>query len=666
MYAALKRLLVGRPIATTEGEHRRLSKPVALATFSADAISSTAYATEEILFVIAVGSTTSLAVGLSKLVPISIVVAVLIAIVVASYRQTIYAYPHGGGSYLVSRDNLGRYPSLVAGASLLVDYILTVAVSISAGVAAIVSLPAFRDLADHRVGVGLVLILLITVANLRGLKESGFVFAFPTYTYILSLALLIAYGLGREYLLGDVPRVPPPTPEQFDGVLAGGSIGLFLLLRGFSSGAVALTGIEAIADGVPAFKAPESKNAATTLAIMGGVLATLFVGVSVLAHHLHPFPSHEETVISQMGQAVYGGGPLYVILQFATAAILTLAANTAYADFPRLSSIIARDGYLPRQFMNQGDRLVFSNGVVFLALAAGALLIGFGGITTALIPLYAVGVFTSFTLSQTGMVKRHLNLREPGWRKGITVNALGATATGIVLVIVAVTKFTKGAWLPVVVIPLIIAVFTGVKRHYVRVSAALALDPGTVRPQPINHTVIVLVGRIHVGVLKALAYARSLRPQHLVALYVTYEEDDREAMERQWREYHIEVPLEIKYSRYRELVAPVVEYIDELDARWGDDTVTVVIPEFVVGKWWENILHNQSALFLKGKLLFRKGTVVTSVPYHLDAENPPPAPPRRAVPRPSATQPAGTTPAAKVPDPPTRPDPPAGTPPPAR
>ncbi len=668
MYAALKRLLVGRPIATTEGEHRRLSKPVALATFSADAISSTAYATEEILFVIAVGATTSLTVGLSKLVPISIVVAVLIAIVVASYRQTIFAYPNGGGSYLVSRDNLGRYPSLVAGASLLVDYILTVAVSISAGVAAIVSLPAFRDLAEHRVGVGLVLILLITVANLRGLKESGMVFAFPTYTYIISLSLLILYGLGRELLLGDVSKVPAPSPEDFDGMLAGGSISLFLLLRGFSSGAVALTGIEAIADGVPAFKKPEAKNAAATLTIMGCILATLFVGVSVLAHHVQPYPSHNETVISQMGQAVYGGGPLYVILQFATAAVLTLAANTAYADFPRLSSIIARDGFLPRQFMNQGDRLVFSNGVVFLALAAGGLLMAFGGITTALIPLYAVGVFTSFTLSQTGMVKRHLNLREPGWRKGITINILGASATGIVLVIVAVTKFTKGAWLPIVVIPLIIAIFTGIKRHYDRVTKALVFDPSMVRPQPINHTVIVLVGRIHVGVLKALAYARSLRPQHLVALYVTYEEDDREEMERQWRDFKIEIPLEIKYSRYRELVAPVVEYIDEVDARWGDDTVTVVIPEFVVGKWWENILHNQSALFLKGKLLFRTGTVVTSVPYHIDAGNPPEAPPRRAVPRPSATQqtpPGPGSPTAPATPPATPPGPPAGTPPPA-
>ncbi|MCA1692347.1 MAG: amino acid permease, partial [Actinobacteria bacterium] len=309
---------------------------MALATFSSDAISSTAYATEEILFVVAAGGS-SLALGLSRLVPISVVVAVLITIVVASYRQTIFAYPHGGGSYLVSRDNLGRYPSLVAGASLLIDYILTVAVSVSAGVAAIISLPAFRDLRDQRVMIGLALIAIITLANLRGLRESGSLFAIPTYTYIVSLVLLIGYGMFQEYS-GDLEPIPPPTPDLFHGALAGGSLTLMLLLRGFSSGAVALTGIEALADGVPAFKKPQAKNAATTLVIMGVILAVLFFGISVLAHHLHPYPSEHETVISQMGRAVYGGGPIYVILQFATAAILTLAANTAFADFPRLSS----------------------------------------------------------------------------------------------------------------------------------------------------------------------------------------------------------------------------------------------------------------------------------------------------------------------------------------
>src|SRR5205085_417859 len=331
VYQVLKRLIVGRPLAGSEEHGQRLPKSVALATFSSDAISSTAYATEEILFVVAFGGS-SLALGLSKLVPISIVVAILIAIVVASYRQTIFAYPNGGGSHLVSRDNLGRYRSLIAGASLLVDYILTVAVSISAGVAALISLPAFRGLREHRVALGLALIAIIMLLNLRGLKESGTVFAVPTYTYIASITLLVGYGLYRTFF-GHLDPIPAPSPEDFHGILIGGNLTLFLLLRGFSSGAVALTGIEAIADGVPAFREPRAKNAATTLTIMGVILGVLFVGVSILAHHLGPYPSEHETVISQMGRAVYGGGPIYVILQFATAAILTLAANTAFADF---------------------------------------------------------------------------------------------------------------------------------------------------------------------------------------------------------------------------------------------------------------------------------------------------------------------------------------------
>ena len=618
MYSMMKRLLVGRPIPTDQQEHQLLPKTIALATFSSDAISSTAYATEEILFVTAAGGS-SLALGLAHLIPISIVVAILLAIVVTSYRQTIFAYPSGGGSYIVSRENLGEYPSLIAGASLLVDYILTVAVSISAGVAAIVSLPQFQSLVDQRVLLGLILIVLITVANLRGVKESGRVFAVPTYIYIASITLLVGYGLFRSFF-GHINPVPFDPHKAEVSAVTGGSLGLFLLLRGFSSGAVALTGVEAISNGVPAFRRPKSHNAATTILWMGVILGVLFFGVSVLAHHLHPYPSHDETVISQMGRAVYGGGPIYWILQFSTAAILTLAANTAYADFPRLSSIIARDGYLPRQFANRGDRLVFSNGVLFLAGAAAVLIIAFGGLTNALIPLYAVGVFTAFTLSQAGMVVHHRRIKETGWKRNMVVNGVGAVATFIVLLIVAATKFTSGAWLPIVVVPLIIALFAGIKRHYDRVSRVLDVTPAEVRHEHINHTVVVLVGsNVHRGVLKALDYARSLRPQHLVAVYVSFEEDDREELEKQWRAFNVDIPLEIIYSPYRELIAPVERYIDELDDRWDNDTITVVIPEFVVGKWYEHVLHNQSALFLKGKLLFREGTVVTSVPYHVPA-----------------------------------------------
>jgi len=617
VYSALKRLVVGRPIPTTEQEEQRLPKTIALATFSSDAISSTAYATEEILFVVALGGS-SLLLGLKTLVPISIVVAILLAIVVTSYRQTIYAYPSGGGSYIVSRENLGEYPSLVAGASLLVDYILTVAVSISAGVAAIISIPAFQAAADRRVLLCLGLIAFITLANLRGLKESGTLFALPTYVYIVTLSILVGYGLFRTYF-GHIKPVPF-NPNEFEGKLqAGGSLGLFLVLRGFSSGAVALSGVEAISNGVPAFRRPEAKNAATTMLYMGVVLGTLFFGVSVLAHHLQPYPSHAETVISQMARAVLGEGPLYVVLQFATAAILTLAANTAYADFPRLSSIIASDGYLPRQFANRGDRLVFSNGIVFLAGSAGLLIVAFGGLTNALIPLYAIGVFTSFTLSQAGMVRHHQTIQEPHWRRNAVVNGVGAVATGIVTLVIAITKFRYGAWVPIVVVPLIILLFVAIKRHYTRVTGVLAITPAEVRAEAINHTVVVLVGRIHKGVLKALDYARSLRPQHLIAVYVCFDDDDREAIEAQWRAFGLTVPLEIVYSPYRELVGPIERYIDELDERWDNDTVTVVIPEFVVSRWYEHLLHNQSALILKGKLLFREGIVVTSVPYHVDA-----------------------------------------------
>ncbi|HEY7439263.1 MAG TPA: APC family permease [Acidimicrobiia bacterium] len=620
--AALKRILVGRPLATTEQEHQRITKVIALAVFSSDAISSTAYATEEILFVVALG-TSSLTLGLSVLVPIAAAVAILLTIVVTSYRQTIHAYPNGGGSYVVSRENLGELPSLVAGASLLVDYILTVAVSISAGVAAIVSIPAFQSLRDDRVALGVLLIVFITLANLRGIKESGRLFAAPTYLYITVLTILVSYGLARTYFPGIFGSIQPVpfNKAAFEGSrYAGGTLGLFLILKGFSSGAVALTGVEAISNGVPAFRRPESKNAANTLMWMGIVLGTLFLGVSVLAHHLRPYPSHDETVFSQMGHAVFANGPLYVVLQFATAAILTLAANTAYADFPRLSSIIARDGYLPRQFANRGDRLVFSNGVLFLAGLAGLLLVAFGGITNALIPLYAVGVFTSFTLSQWGMVKHHQREQEPGYKRNMIINGVGAVATGIVTLVIAVTKFKGGAWVPIVLIPLIVLLFRSIHRHYSRVSAALEV-PSDYRPPAMDHTVVVLVGAVNLGVLPAISYAKSLRPNRLFAVSVATDENDHERIEKQWAEHDIDVDLEVLYSPYRELTRPVMRYLDEIDARWHNDFVTVVIPEFVVNHWWEHVLHNQSALILKGRLLFRRGTVVTSVPYHIPEEH---------------------------------------------
>jgi amino acid transporter len=637
-----KRIVIGRPLASSEQEHQRLPKKIALATFSSDAISSTAYATEEILFVTAVGGS-SLALGLDKLVPIAIVVAVLLAIVSFSYRQTIFAYPSGGGSYIVSRENLGEMPSLIAGGSLLVDYILTVAVSVSSGVAAIISIPTFRGLVHERVPLCLVLVLLISLANLRGVKESGKIFAVPTYVYIASLSTLLAIGLWRSFF-GHLAPVPFDPEAAAVARQVGGSLTLFVLLKGFSSGAVALTGVEAISNGVPAFEKPEAKNAATTMTWMAIILGTLFFGVQVLAHHLHPYPSEHETVISQMARAVVGNGPFYWILQFATAAILTLAANTAYADFPRLSSIIATDGYLPRQFANRGDRLVFSNGVIILGVAASGLLILFGGKTNALIPLYAIGVFTSFTLSQLGMVRHHLHEKADGWQFGAVVNGIGSVATAIVTIIVATTKFKGGAWVPIVVVPLIVLLFKTIRRHYDTIGAALVIEPGDVPAPPTRHAFVVLVSRVHTGVVEALQYATSLRPDHISALHIAEEPADHLRVQHDWERFGFDVPLDIVDSPYRELVEPVERYLDQLEKRSGSDRITVVIPEFVVGvRSASNLLHGQQALSLKLALLGRPRTAVLSVPFHVGMS------PAAKVAVAVGTSGSGSTPAATVP-----------------
>jgi len=613
MFEVLKRLVVGRPLATTQMEEQRISKTIALAVYSSDALSSTAYATEEILFVTALGAS-SLALGLSKLVPIAIVVAALLTIVIISYRQVIFAYPDGGGAYVVSRENLGESASLIAGASLMVDYVLTVAVSISAGVAAIVSIPEFSSLAEHRVEVGLVLIALITLANMRGIKEAGTMFAIPTYIYVFLLFGLLVYGLYRSYF-GHIAPIPFDADAAEVKNQFGGTLGIFLLAKGFSSGAVALTGVEAISNGVPSFRRPEAKNAATTLVWMGVLLGSLFFGVSLLAHHLKPYPSHDVTVLSQLSRAVFGQGLIFVLLQFATAAILVLAANTAYNGFPGLTSIIARDGYLPRQLAHRGDRLVFSNGIFVLAGAAGLLVIAFGGLTNALIPLYAIGVFTSFTLCQTGMVRHHLKLRERGWKRNVVLNGTGAFATCFVLLIVAVTKFSNGAWVPLLVIPLIVLLFKGISRHYRRVAAALSI-PGDYRPPRRRHTVVVLSsGEVHPGLLDALAYARSITPDHLLAATVVGDAEEAERVEKRWAEHGIDVPLEIVRSPARDVTGATMRFVDEIDRRWENAVITIVIPELYVQHWWQHLLHNQDALMLKGRLLFRKDTVVTSIPY---------------------------------------------------
>ena len=616
MYSAIKRLLVGSPLATSEERHQRLGRPTALAVFASDAISSTAYATEEILLVLVPVAGMA---ALGELTPISLVVMLLLVLVISSYRQTIYAYPSGGGSYVVSRENLGENPSLVAGASLLVDYILTVAVSISAGTAAIVS--AFPDLVEYRVPMCIGFIVLMMVANLRGLKESGRLFAGPTYLYVVSITLLIGWGLWQVFFR-DLEPIPvnEESLHELGAPLDGGSLSLItvmLLLRAFSSGAVALTGIEAISNGVPAFRPPESRNASRTLITMGLILGSFFFGLAVLANHLKPTVSEEETVLSILGTAVFGADtPMYFVLQFATFAILILAANTAFADFPRVASIIAADGYLPRQLANRGDRLVFSNGIIVLAGVAILLIVGFGGITSALIPLYAVGVFCGFTLSQLGMVRHHGKEREPHWQVNRVFNAVGAVATFLVLIVVVVSKFAIGAWVPVVLIPLIVVVFKAISRHYKRVGRALKVPAGY-RSRRHSHTVVVLVGDVHRAVLDAVTYARSLAPERLIAVHVSHDEEDQEKAQAEWAAFDVPVDLRIIFSAYREITGPVMRFIDELDEEFADDIVTVVLPEFVFEHWWEELLHNQSALWLKARLRARPHTVVTNVPIHL-------------------------------------------------
>ena len=609
----LKRFVIGTPIASSEDSHQRLPKKVALPVFASDAISSTAYATQEILIVFlslaAVGTA-----AYSRLVPISIMVMVLLAIVVFSYRQTIFAYPTGGGSYVVSRENLGKYPSLVAGGSMLTDYILTVAVSISGGVAAIIS--AFNNLEPYRVHIAVGFILLITFANLRGLKESGSLFAPPTYLYIICLFGLIIYGLFRVFVqdLGPIPHTDPFENELLDGA---NSVTLFFFLKAFSSGAVALTGIEAVADGVPAFQKPEAKNAAKILIWMALILGAGFFGLSVLAQHLKPLADEEglisQTVLAQMAEHVYGGRNIFFfITQFATFGILILAANTAYADFPRLSSIIAKDNYLPRQLMNRGDRLVFSNGVILLGLAAISLVVAFSGQVTLLIPLYAVGVFTGFTLSQSGMALRSYQLKEKNWLFKTCVSGFGALTTAFVAAIVVVVKFTDGAWIPAVVIPALVLGFTSVNRHYTRVRSFLQPSLGYTAPFQ-THFVIVLVGSVNQGVLQAVRYAQTLRPDRLIALSVIQGPEDREKLDAEWAKHKIGIELQTITSEYRDLTEPILNRIDELDRETNDDLITVIIPEFVtsIRSQW---LHNQSALAIKARLLFRPNTVVTSVP----------------------------------------------------
>jgi amino acid transporter len=599
----LKRAFLGSPLPTAQSRHERLAKSTALAVFASDALSSVAYATEEILLVLVLAGT----VALSYSLPISIAIAILIAIVVSSYRQTIRAYPQGGGAYIVSKDNLGVPAGLVAGAALLIDYVLTVAVSVAAGIAALTS--AVPGLFPYRPWLCVVAVVGIAVLNLRGIRESGKIFAAPTYLFIGSLGVLIIYG-GMGAVFDFLPEAPYQRhPPGLEGV------GLFLFLRAFASGCTALTGVEAVSDGVPAFKPPEAHNARIVLTVLGVILIVLFLGITFLAYDFGIAPRHEETVISQLARHVFGGGAIYYEIQAVTMMILLLAANTSFADFPRLSFFLARDRFIPRQFATQGDRLVFSNGILILSGLAALLLVIFRGDTHALIPLYAVGVFLSFTLSQASMVRRWLRLKEEGWWWRWWLNAIGAVVTGLVMVTIAATKFTHGAWIVVLLIPALVTVFVMVHRHYEEVAVQLSLDAFS-PPPPMTNTVLVLVGDIHRGVIKAIQYAQTLSP-NAKAVFVETDPERTRRLEEKWGRYGIGMPLIVLTSPYRSLLGPLTKYVDHLQNQGENHVVTIVLPEFIPARWWQLGLHNQTAFLIKGAMLFRKNVIVTDVPYHL-------------------------------------------------
>ena len=766
----LKRLLFGRRLATEEAGHQLLPKILALPVFASDALSSNAYATEEILLVLIMAGPAAL--GTS--IPIAMAVAILMVIVITSYRQTVAAYPKGGGSYIVTKENIGITPGLVAAGALLADYVLTVAVSVAAGALAVGSLEP--SLLDHRVALALSFIVFITLMNLRGVKESGTLFAVPTYAFILTVITTLAFGAVK--CIGGCPQAEIARETAHLGPAAFGApaaLSVFLILRAFSSGSTALTGVEAIADGVAAFRRPQARNAATTLAALGVISITMFLGITFLANQLDVRPLdhaaaerltkllghavEEKSVVAQIGETIWGGGIGFILLQITTALVLILAANTAYQDFPRLSSILAADRFMPRQFVNRGDRLVFSNGVILLAFFATLLVVIYDAEVTRLIQLYVVGVFTSFTLSQTGMVMRWRKLRPPGWKRKATLNAIGAATTGIVLIVVAGSKFIHGAWIVIAAVPLIVMLFKAINRHYASVAgqlrapeghprqavgtralvvvqavdeagmralgyaralrplelralhvetngsgdairsewvarglnvpldvdesgddlvdavrkhvralrqsedeyvtivlpeklhprrirqflrgrrelmlkAAMLFEPqvvvtdvptltaegGTVPSGPIvptRNVAMVLVSGVHNATLRALAYAQSIRPTELRAITFNTEDGQTQQIMRDWAEVAVDVPLEVLDSPYREVTAPLVKLVRLIRAGGPDTVVTIVVPEFVVAKWYHQFLHNQTALAIKAAMLFEPGVVVTSVPFHL-------------------------------------------------
>lgn len=603
---AVKRQLIGAPLPTSDLAHEHIPKWKALAVFASDALSSVAYASEEILLVLMAAG----AAAVMWSVPIALAIVALLVMVAYSYRQTILKYPEGGGTYLVTKDNLGTTPALVAGSALMIDYVLTVAVSISSGAAAVTS--ALPALAPYTVAIALGAIALVTLANLRGVRESASIFAVPTYVFILSMALLLAVGAWRMAMglppVEAVATVAPPAAEQ---------LGLFVILRAFASGCSAMTGTEAIADGVPAFKAPRPVNAVTTLWWMAGILGVMFLGITVLSAHFGILPHDGETVLSQLARAVVGHGPFYYVIQAATALVLVLAANTAFADFPRLASFLAKDRFMPRQFVFRGDRLGFSVGIMALGALAAVLVAGFGANVSHLIPLYAVGVFISFTLSQTSMAKRWWTRREHGWSRGLVINGFGALVTGVVAAVIMATKFTSGAWAVIVMMPMLVGLLVAIARHYDEVAAQLAVPRSEVRPFPLRASrVLVPVADLNRASLRTLRYAMGLS-KDVTALHVALSSESAERLRAQWAAHGLDAELVVVESPYRALVQPVLAYLETIKPEEQPTPVTVVLSEFVPKHFWQFMLHNRLAVRLKLALLFRRNVTVVDVPFHL-------------------------------------------------
>lgn len=624
---SIRTWLIGRPLPTADAPHQTIGKAIGLAVFASDALSSTAYATQEILVILAAAGT--LAFGYAF--PISIAIVILLATVTLSYQQTIHAYPGGGGAYIVARDNLGEFPAQSAGAALLTDYILTVAVSISSGVAQLVS--AFPALSDYKVPIAVGLVLFIMMINLRGVKESGAIFALPTFFFIGMMFLTVGMGVFK-YLLGSLdPVTNPPLLEIGENL---GPVTAFLILHAFSSGTAALTGVEAISNGITAFKEPRSHNAGITLIWMSIILGTLFLGITFLVGPIQAIPSESETIISQLARTVYDRrGILYLATMGATTVILIMAANTSFADFPRLSALLAADGFLPRQLAFRGSRLVYSRGIATLSLLACLLIIIFHASVTLLIPLYAIGVFLSFTLSQFGMSYRwwkvgHLSPGEVkvergstlsyqnGWRIKLIINSFGAVCTFIVMMVFAITKFIHGAWIVLLLIPFMVIVFSAIHRHYRNLAAVLSLDEYGAPPQVARHRVLLPISGVHRGSLAALRYARTLSDD-VTAVHVSMDPEEAERVRLKWETWGEGIRLVILESPYRLLVEPLLEFIEEIASqRQPNEVITIVVPQFVPQSRITNLLHTQTAFILRLALLFKRGIVITDVPYHVE------------------------------------------------